>query len=158
MKIFDRKNAWPAGLVIFFAIFISYIAGFIVFASSQRMDLVREDYYDQEIRFQQQIDRVQRTAPILAAASVDYDVNHSAVTVSLPAAVAAKISGTINFYRPSDASLDHEVKLSLDGRGAQTVNVRDFRAGLWKVRVQWRDEAQDYFFERPVVIKRSQRS
>lgn len=159
MKLFPIKNPWPAGLVIFFIVFIGYIVGFVIFSSSQRMDLVREDYYDQEIRFQQQIDRVQHTAPILAFAGVKYDVKDSTVTVSLPSAVAAaKVSGTINFYRPSDAGLDHEVDLVLDQHGAQTVDVRGLRTGLWKVRVEWKDKTQDYFFERRVVIARAQPS
>ncbi len=63
MKIFPKIEesvaGWPGG---FFILFGGYIAGFIVFASRQKMDLVRNDYYDQEIRYQQQIDRVQRTA------------------------------------------------------------------------------------------------
>lgn len=159
MKLFPIKNPWPIGLVLFFILFIGYIVGFVIFSSVQHMDLVREDYYDQEIRFQQQIDRVQHTAPILASAAVNYDVKHSIVTVSLPSAVAAaKISGTINFYRPSDAGLDQEVNLTLDERGAQTVNVHGLRAGLWKVRVEWKDKTQDYFFERRVVISRAQAS
>ena len=159
MNLFKVKNPWPVGLVIFFIVFISYIVGFVIFSTAQHMDLVREDYYDQEIRFQQQIDRVQRTTPILAAASVDYDVNRAVVMVRLPSSIAAQpVSGTINFYRPSDAGLDHDISLAPDPTGAQSVNVRDLRTGLWKVRVQWKTGSQDYFFERRVIIKHGERS
>jgi len=68
------------------------------------------------------------------------------------------VSGTINFYRPSDAGLDHDISLAPDPTGAQSVNVRDLRTGLWKVRVQWKTGSQDYFFERRVIIKHGERS
>ena len=155
MKLFPKiKNPWPVGLVIFFIIFISYIAGFIVFACRQQMDLVRDDYYDQEIRFQQQIDRVKRTNPVLANAGIDYDRATDAVTVSLPSVKQSDVAGTVSFYRPSDAALDSNVQLGLDAAGHQTVVVSTMRAGLWKVRVQWTAGGQDYFYEKPIVIKR----
>ncbi len=159
MKNIAARNPWPIGLVIFFILFGGYIVGFVVFASSQRMDLVREDYYDQEIRFQQQIDRVKRTDPVMAAAGVNYDLRGDMVTVTLPPAVAsARVSGTISFYRPSDSGLDRDIPLAPDANGAQSVSTRAFTAGLWKVRVQWKVDSQEFFFEKPVVIRPAQRS
>jgi nitrogen fixation protein FixH len=156
MKLFPKiQNPWPVGLILFFIVFVSYIAGFIVYASRQKMDLVRDDYYDQEIRFQQQIDRVQRSAPVLADADIQYDEAHDLVSVSLPSLKQNDISGTVTFYRPSDAALDNDVKLGLDADGRQNVSVRSLRAGPWKVRVQWNAAGREYFFEKPIVIKRT---
>jgi nitrogen fixation protein FixH len=151
------SNPWPVGLVIFFTIFISYIAGFITFASRQRMDLVRADYYDQEIRFQKQIDRVQRTAPIMAAAAMAYDAQAKTVTLKFPPAMAAAgVAGAVNFYRPSNADLDHNITLAPDHFGAQSISIRGFQPGRWKVRIQWTCQGQDYYFEQPLIIKREQ--
>ncbi|MGA2176905.1 MAG: FixH family protein [Verrucomicrobiota bacterium] len=156
MRLFPKiQNPWPVGLVLFFIVFTAYIVGFVIFASRQKMDLVRADYYDQEIRFQQQIDRVQRTAPVLAEAAIDYDRAGDLVTVSLPSVKHSDISGTVSFYRPSDAGLDTNVKLGLDPAGRQSLSVRSLRAGLWKVRVQWKAADQEYFFEKPIVIERT---
>ncbi len=153
MKIFPKpQNYWPVGLVLFFIVFTTYIVGFVIFATRQKMDLVREDYYDQEIRFQQQIDRVQRSTPVLANAAIDYDRAGGLVTVSLPSVNKNDISGTISFYRPSDAGLDTQVELALDQAGRQSLPVASLRAGLWKVRIQWKASGQEYFFEKPIVI------
>jgi nitrogen fixation protein FixH len=76
------------------------------------------------------------------------------VTVSLPSVQQTKVTGTVSFYRPSDAELDSKVKLGLDAVGRQSVSVRELRAGLWKVRVEWNAAGQDYFFEKPIIIKR----
>ncbi len=154
MKLSDiKKNPWPYGLVAFFVVFISYIVGFIIFASRQQMDLVREDYYDQEIRFQQQIDRMKRTEPALASASVDYDRAGGLLKIRVPSAAASGVSGEVSFYRPSDATLDNAMPLGLDAVGRQNIDVRALAGGLWKVRVQWKTAGQDYYFEKPVIIK-----
>ena len=156
MKLFSHiQNPWPVGLILFFIVFTTYIVGFVIFASSQKMDLVRADYYDQEIRFQQQIDRVQRSAPILANADIDYDRTGDFVTVRLPSVKYDDGGGTVAFYRPSDASLDASVKLGLDPHGSQSVSVHSLRAGLWKVRIQWKADGREYFFEKAIVIKRT---
>ncbi|MGD0814094.1 MAG: FixH family protein [Verrucomicrobiota bacterium] len=156
MKLFPKiKNPWPVGLVLFFIVFASYIVGFVIFACRQKMDLVREDYYDQEIRFQKQIDRVQRSAPMLANADINYDRAGDVVTVRLPSVKDELIGGTVSFYRPSDATLDNSVELGLDPAGKQSMSVRSLCAGLWKVRVQWKMSGQEYYFEKPIVIKRT---
>lgn len=156
MKLLPKiKNPWPVGLILFFVVFTGYIVGFVIFASVQKMDLVRDDYYDQEIRFQKQIDRVQRSAPVLADADINYDRAGDVVTVRLPSIKQNDIAGTVSFYRPSDAGLDTNVKLELDGVGHQSVCVRSFSAGLWKVRVQWKMSGQEYFYEKAIVIKRT---
>jgi len=98
---------------------------------------------------------VQRTAPILADADIAYDRTGGLVTVHLPSVKHNEISGTVSFYRPSDAGLDTDVKLGLDPAGHQSVSVRSLRAGLWKVRVQWKAAGREYFFEKPIVIERT---
>ena len=149
------QNPWPTALVIFFIFFISYIVGFVVFACRQKMDLVRPDYYDQEIRYQAQIDRVRRSSPVLVQATVDYNSSAGLVAVRLPGSVSTDLSGKVSFYRPSDAKLDRNVPLQLDLSGSQTVSVRAFPAGFWKVRVEWKTDGQEYFFEKSMVIERA---
>ena len=134
--------------------FTSYIVGFVIFASRQKNGPMREDYYDQEIRFQKQIERVQRSAPVLADADINYNRAGELVTVRLPSVKQSNVDGTVSFYRPSDASLDTSVTLGLDVAGEQTVSVRSLSAGLWKVRVQWKMLGRS-FFEKPIVIKRT---
>ena len=156
MKLFPHiKNPWPVGLVLFFIVFASYIVGFVIFACRQKMDLVRADYYDQEIRFQKQIDRVQRSAPILADADINYNRAGDVVTVRLPSVKDEHGGGTGSFYRPSAATMDDSVELGLDTNGQQSMSVHSLCAGLWKVRVQWRMLGREYYFEKPIVIKRT---
>ena len=147
------RNPWPIAIVSFFIVFITVVVAFILWSTRQRMDLVRADYYDEEIKFQEQLDRLNRTKPINAQVVIGYDSMQDVITINLPAATAKHDpSGSIQLYRPSDAHLDHRIRLAADANGAQRIDARKLRPGLWKVRVQWVVDGQEYFFDQPVIV------
>ena len=136
-----------------FVVFIAFIICFTVFASRQKMDLVRHDYYDDEVRYQQQLDRLNRTQPLAPQLAVQYDAARRQITIALPSAHAGKlVTGEIRFYRPSEERLDRDVQLAVDAQGVQRVDARALQAGHWKVRVYWKVDGQEYFFTRPLLV------
>lgn len=146
-------NLWPFGIIAAFAIFISATVGLIVVASSQKADLVNDNYYEQEIRYQRRIDTLDRTSQLGSRASVYYDAVRPCIVVSLPAEHAGhKVSGRIELYRPSAAGLDQEFPLEPDPDGVQTIDAAGLQAGLWKVRVSWKVEAEEFFLDQKIVI------
>ena len=148
-----HRNPWPVALVVFFVVLISGIITFVVWSARHRMDLVRTDYYDEEIKFQQQLDRLNRTRPISAQVTIGYDSAHDVITIKLPPAPTPEFpAGRIRLYRPSDAHLDHHLRLAADANGSQRIDARKLRPGLWKVRVQWTVEGREYFFDQPVIV------
>lgn len=151
-------NPWPIVITSFFIVFFSGLVVFVVFASTQRVDLVRTDYYEQEIRHQQQMERVQRTQQLGQPVAVNYDPVRQSISITLPAIAAADASGHIHLYRPSDARLDQQVELALNAQGTQRLDASKLRAGLWKVRVQWMAGGQEYYFDQSVVVLASNRS
>ena len=147
------QNPWPIAIVALFVVFITFLVAFIVFAARQKVDLVSRDYYAEEIRFQQQMDRLKRTRPISAEIVVAYDPNRQSITLRLPEAQARRpVAGRIHLYRPSDSSLDRNVGLAVDSEGIQHVDARKLRSGLWKVRVEWRVDGEDFYFDQPIIV------
>jgi nitrogen fixation protein FixH len=150
-KVFN--NPWPVAIIAWFVIFTSGIVAFAAYAGRQRVELVHADYYAQEMQFQQQLDRLKRTQPIAAQVSITCNDKLPILRIILPPAHAHQaVSGRIHFYRPSDAGLDHEMVLAVDGNGIQEVNSASLQPGLWKVRLQWTVQGQQYFYEQSVVV------
>lgn len=144
-------NPWPWSLMAFFAVLLSTIAGFVVFAVRQNQELVRPDYYEQELRHEAQMDRVQRTRALGGQVSLGF--TDGILSVALPVSHAARgVTGTVRLYRPSDARLDREMTLAPDASGHQTLDVRPIQSGLWKAAVQWTVGGVEYFHEAPIVI------
>lgn len=139
-------------MIAFFAVFIGWLGTFAVIAIRNSMDLVRPDYYEQGVRYQEQIDRENRTARLSDAVQISYDAAGN-VALQLPAAQAAKSpAGTVRLYRPSDASLDRELPLAVNAAGHQVVDTTQLRRGNWKLRVTWRVAGEEFFSEQSIVL------
>jgi len=147
------RNLWPHAIIVWFIIFGSALAAWITYAVRQNMDLVRPDYYEEEIHFQQRLDRLNRTLPVRQEVGIGYNAAKGEVTLRLPAAhLDPRPIGHIHFYRPADASLDARFPLAVDANGFQTLVVGSLRAGHWKVRVEWSASGQEYCFEETLVL------
>jgi hypothetical protein len=145
------RNPWPIAIIAYFIVFIAFTAVIITYISSQKMDLVRGDYYDDEIRYQEQLDRMNRTQPFNAQVAIAYNSAQQSITISLPPN-HSQSSGRIRLYRPSDETLDQDIKLAVGPDGVQRLNAKKLQAGLWKIRVYWTVDGQDYFFTKAVVV------
>ena len=141
-----KRNPWPYAIVIYFAVFIAAMATWICFAVRNDHELVRKDYYEQELQFQTELDRAQRARAVNV--NVSYDAVKNAITVQLPLDTS---NGSIYFYRPARAALDKQIPIALE-HGIQTIDVRDFAAGLWKVRLSWNANGNAYQHDTTIVL------
>jgi hypothetical protein len=147
------RNPWPYAIICWFVIFASALAAWTCFAMRQRTDLVGVDYYEQEVRFQRQLDRLNRTAAVRGEVLLQHDALRREIALQLPAGhLSPPPAGQIHFYRPSNAALDVTVPLVLDATGRQRLGTAALRGGLWKVRVQWRQAGAEYFHEQLIVV------
>lgn len=145
------RNLWPLGLVITFVLFFSGLATVIVIASTHRESLVSDNYYEQELKFQDQIDAAARAKT--AGASLQFDPAAGRLAIALPAAqLTQKLSGHIELYRPSAPELDRQFQLAPRADGTQILDLSRLAAGLWRVRVSWSAGGQDYFLNQKIVI------
>ncbi|NBR87487.1 MAG: hypothetical protein EB141_10725 [Verrucomicrobia bacterium] len=145
-------SLWPYAILAWFILFGSAMAVWVAVAVRQNLDLVSPDYYAHEIRYQQQIDRQARTQSRSAGARINYDARQQCLTIALPIAHAAQALGKVAFYRPSDASLDRAVKWSANSAGEQMFDARTMRPGLWKIRVEWTFNGEEFFSDQSVTI------
>jgi len=146
-----QRNLWPFGIVTAFALFIAGTVVLIVISASSSTDLVAADYYEQEIRYQGQLDRLDRAQKLPAKATAAYDVARRAIQISLPREHTGA-QGDIHLYRPSAAGLDMRVALQLDATGGQTLDAANLLPGLWKVKVNWTVAGHDFAIEESVVV------
>ena len=150
----QTRSLWPRAIAAYFIFAILGLAVFIGWAARQNVDLVRKDYYAEELQFQQRLNQIQQTQQLNWKPEISYDPQREVVIVSL-LHQAAVVAGNVQFYRPSDARLDKNVTLILDVQGTQQIDAHKLQPGLWKVRVTWRSDAKEFFSEETIVINRS---
>ena len=146
-------NPWPISIIAFFTVAIVGCGTFIAFCSRHPADLVAADYYEQEVRYQGQINRLQHTQQPSASTAVTYDAKTKLISIALPPNYSQrKTSGTIQLYRPSATNLDRQLKFAPDKQGVQTIDASLLLPGLWKVRVSWTADEQEFFVDQKIVI------
>lgn len=149
----STRNPWPWAIVLTFVLFISGTVSLVVMACSQKVELVSNNYYEQELQFQEQLDRMNHTSQLAAPAKINYDPVRKLIAISLPPEHhGRKTTGHIDLYRPSAAGQDRHLMLQTDERGMQNLNVAQLGAGLWKLRLRWQVDGREYFHEQQVVI------
>ena len=149
-----KKNIWPYAIIAYFALFITGIVTWVSFAMRHDDQLVRPDYYEHEIKYQTQIDRLARTRALSSESVIAYDFADKNIRITLPAEMrGATIGGTIHLYRPSDARLDKKISFSPSIEGVQQISVSDLQGGLWKLRLDWKNGDAEYYIEKSLVLR-----
>ncbi|MBL8000704.1 MAG: FixH family protein [Flavobacteriales bacterium] len=130
------KLNWGHGIFAALALFIGMMAWFMVRAINNPEELVTEDYYKEELRYQERIDGKGMAAA--AGEPVRCEAGTGRVDVIFPAAVkGAKVTGTIRFMKPNDSRADRVVPLVIDSAGRCAVDTRDWMLGAYHVEVDW---------------------
>jgi hypothetical protein len=142
------KNPWPYSIIGFFAIAITGVAAFISFAMRQNVDLVRPDYYDHEMRFQEHIERLARTRALGSQVTVDYNAKTEALQLRVPHAA----TGRLKLYRPSNAALDREYEVRLEGVASHNIEAKDLQPGVWRAQLSWTANALEYYLESEFIV------
>lgn len=142
------KMNWGTGIILSFVIFVGAIALIIIFPFNQKVDLVTNDYYERELRYQEQIDKTSRTA--MLEEEIKINRNKNTVEIIYPGSYG-KISGEIIFYRPSDSSKDIEFNIAADSAGKQVIDIGSLVPGLWKLKISWNMNGQGYYIEKIIM-------
>jgi nitrogen fixation protein FixH len=146
-----KFNPWPYGIILFFVLLLCAMGGVVAICVTHRETMVSENYYEQELKFQDQIDSAVRAQK--SGAHIDVDAGAGKLVVAVPATqLADKFSGAIQFYRPSSPDLDRELSFAPQANGSQTVDVSKFATGLWQIRVKWTAAGQSYYLEQKIIL------
>ncbi|WP_299823144.1 FixH family protein [uncultured Pontibacter sp.] len=156
MKPTDKNKSftlWPYAIVVCMVLFMGYIAQFVYKAMNKDVGLVSKDYYQQEINYQDQIEKVKRTQA-LGDVMLDYKADANSILLQMPATYQGKsLTGNVVFFRPSDDKMDKQVLLQLGRDQSQLLETDDLETGVWKVRVSFSDGEAAYYTEKTIQIK-----
>ena len=144
---------WPYAVVICMVLFMAYIASFVYKAMNRDVNLVSQNYYEQEINYQDPIEKVRRTQA-LGDVMLKYNSEEKTILLQMPATYKELLlTGTITLFRPSNDKLDMQIPLQLGRDQSQLVDVSDLENGLWKVRVYFSAADETYFSEKTIQLK-----
>ncbi|MBW2962072.1 FixH family protein [Mesonia aestuariivivens] len=147
-----KKINWGTGILIAIVCFISFIMFFIVRMSTDKKfdhDLVTEEYYKQELAFQDEINAKQNSANLVN--NIHVNVDEQGIKIVFPAE-KKNIEGTVNFYRPSSKKLDVEIPITLENQ-QMFVAAKTLVEGKYILSVNWTSGGESYLYTEDLQIR-----
>ncbi|NQZ76159.1 MAG: FixH family protein [Ekhidna sp.] len=138
---------WGHRIVVAFACFAAFIGYMVVRAFQEDFDLVAEDYYAQEINYQNKLNKLSDTAE--AGKSVMVKQVGGNVELTFPETDAV---GSIQFYHPSKKMFDREFDIDLTNN-QQVIDRSELIAGVYRINISWKEGNQDFYQQSRIYIQ-----
>lgn len=146
------KFNWGTGIVVAFISFIGFIMYFVVTMSTNTKydhDLVTEDYYKQELDFQNNINKEKNSKNLKQ--DITWKKTDEGLLLTFPENLNAQnITGNVFLYRPSNKQFDFETPVSLSNHHLLIPDNR-LLDGRWNIIVDWEYENNSYRFKKEII-------
>lgn len=168
-KMYKKFN-WGWGIAIVYSLFVLTFISILIYSTTQKVDLVNEDYYKSELNYQKRIEAINRTKIFDDKVKISFDDN--AVFVQIPFVYDNIKKSKIKLYRPSNSKQDKEFDLSQynlsqlfvlnDNSNPKVetqeqlsnfkVNNINIGKGFWKLQLEWEVDGDKYYKEESIMI------
>jgi len=146
------KISWPTGIILALSAFIIFILSFVfkaTFIPEYDHHLVSDDYYKDEMNYQQEIDKLNK------AAALKEDVTLTKVAEGLLIKFPEefdpeKIAGIISFQRPSNDKIDFRFPIKLTTADYLILD-DNLVQGIWNVKIEWTINSNTYLFKEKLM-------
>lgn len=141
---------WGWKLATGSALFMAMIIYFVVQSFNNKTQLVSENYYEEELKFQEQIDAQKNASDLNDKLFVKQDGPQ--IIIDYPTFFSNNIcEGMIHFYKPSNENHDKKIKFSQSG-GQQIVSADKIMPGRYQVKFDLLANGKKYYYEKSIKI------
>ena len=131
--------------------FVCFMLFLVFSAFQQTFDLVTEDYYGKELKFQSQIEKQTNQQQVYD--QISCSVSDNTLRIQFPKELSHhKITGDILFFRPSDAKMDILRSVSCTDSGVQELPLNLFSKGLYRIQMDYAAGGKKYYCEQNIMI------
>ncbi|MGB5229198.1 MAG: FixH family protein [Eudoraea sp.] len=146
------KFNWGTGIVLAFVVFIAFIMYFVILASTDNRanhDLVTEDYYKEELAYQNEIDALSNAKYYAQQFSFVQQEDGLAITFP-PKMNYTEIKGQVSLYRPSNKHLDFDFPISLSNKHLLIPDKR-LLDGRWDIKIYWNYQGKEHLTKKSIT-------
>jgi len=147
------KINWGTGIVIAFGLFITFILYFVFKVQSDSQydnELVVEEYYKQELKFENQMTKEQNAINMTEKISIS--TSEEGINITFPSDLdLTKVAGKVSLYRPSNQKLDFEVPISLSGPHL-LIPKSNLVDGRWDISLDWTYDGKEFLNKKTIYF------
>ena len=138
------KFNWGHGLFVVILLGVGGILLLVFLSTREKIDLVTEDYYPKELKYEKQIEKQKNTQKLPRKVSVNLA---ESLVIEFPEITedASNIHGEIWLYRPSDKAFDKKEIIRLDSLFRQEFEISKYPAGKYEIILEWNCNNTEYY-------------
>jgi hypothetical protein len=141
--------SWGKGITIAFITFALFIGSLVTVCVRQDISLVSKNYYDEELKYQDQIDRLENAAalaekPFILVRNGQLEVQFSEF---------AKLEeGELILTRPSDARYDAKFTVSLGSDSIRIYDLSMYPTGRYNTSLRWQMNGKEFLIQESISL------
>ena len=147
-----KKLSWGSKLGMFASIYVIGIIVFVIFSTTQDINLISNDYYPQGIEYQSKIDKIKNAQNLTEKVLISQ--KSGIIQVQFPEGMRNELTGNIIFYRPSNSDNDLRSEIKLDESGLQIFNSDRLIKGRYAVKIDWKHQNKGYYQEEAIYLSK----
>jgi hypothetical protein len=136
-------------IVVAFVLFAIFIGTLVTVCVRQDISLVSKNYYNDELKYQDQIGRINNTNRLSEKPRITKVGNNIQVQFGNQFEIQ---HGELTIFCPSDPEMDKEFILSATSGSRQSFDIRSMKGGMYKARLFWKVDGKEYFLEKIIYI------
>jgi hypothetical protein len=142
---------WGYKIILVFAVFVSGILFMVYSSFNHNIDLVSTNYYEEELKYQNVIDAMERANGL--SAKVVCTVVNDSLQVKFPAEMKErKVKADVWLYFMADQKKDIKASL-VTSTGQLAMPLTSLSKGMHDVKINWEVEGAEYYSEQKLFIQ-----
>jgi hypothetical protein len=145
------KISWGYKIVFIYTVFVLGILTMVFLSAKENRDLVSENYYTDEIAYQQVIDQSSKTAAL--SAPVELIASGKQLIIQLPKEFyGLQANGEWTLYYAADKARDLTGNISTQN-GKYSVDIPAHAKGQYLFKMLWKVDSKEYYFEQNIFLQ-----
>jgi hypothetical protein len=140
---------WGKWIVVSFLLFAGLMTTIVTISMKQDVNLVSSQYYQDDLDFQEQLDRKNNTAALVRQPEIT--ITQQQLQVNFPEKTSVE-SGVIKLFRPSTDKLDQNFVLQASNESTHVFALKPLDRGAYRVKMTWKVDDKEYYLEKFVVL------
>ncbi len=134
-------------ITIAFIAFGAFIVTLVVKTFAFKPELVSETYYEDEINYQDRINRLKNVQT--DGAEVKWELREDSLLLKFQSSNAV---GKIDFMCHADKDKDQYFDIKLAKGNQQIINTSGIKSGLYLMKIQWTSDSKLYYMEQNITF------
>jgi len=135
-------------IVVAFVLFAAFITTLVIICVRQDVSLVSKNYYEEELAYQDQIQRINNTDALIQKPAITV-VDHAVRIEFNPASRRDNV--VLTLFCPADENMDRRIHITSD-EPVQIFSLDERLRGMYRAKLHWKEDDKEYYWEEVIFL------